>query len=156
MSTLSQFVGGTRPPAAIVNAFSTSGFTVTSVARPDLQATNSGARSVLSGSMPTAATLYTILNIAGAGAIDFLAAWTTDATSRTVRVQLTLDGVVVFDSTSAAIAITLSGFTVLGGNANGLALLEPVNFRQSCLVRVASSLGSETDKLGIGYKYWTN
>jgi len=152
MSTLSQFVGGSKPPKVLVNAYSTTGFTV-QASRPDSQATNTGAKIVASGSL-SAGVLTTILNVSASGVISFLAAWTTDETTKTIRVQLTIDDVVVFDSTSANTGVTLTGLTVLGANTSGGIGYEPIVFKKSCVVKIANS-NPETDKIGIGYKYYT-
>lgn len=156
MSTLSQFAGGgQRPPKALVNAFSVAGF---GVSRVDLNTFNANAKQVLSGAM-TAATLKTILSVTGSGSIDFLSARGMDATARTMRMKITIDGVVVFDYTSASIAsATVNGAVFIGsGDGTGSvwsAGIEPTLFNTSLLVEVASSL-TETDKFTIGYKYRT-
>jgi hypothetical protein len=153
MSSLSQFAGGALPPKNIVNAYSTNGYTLGANDRSDAIALSLGAKSITSGAL-TAATLATVLSVTGSGVIDYLSVWKMDATSRTVRVQVTIDGVICFDSTSAAGATAATGPTVLGSSQTGSYAFEPVPFKQSLVVKIASSL-TETDKLSIGYKYWT-
>ena len=137
--------GGSRPPKSIINAFSTSGFTPVVVS-------GSGAKQILSGAV-TAATLKTILSLTGQGTIDFLSFASFDVTSRTVRCKVTIDSVVVFDSTSSA-STGVTGGLVIGTYISGYASLNSVNYNSSVLVEIASSL-SETDKVGISVIYKT-
>lgn len=156
MSVLSQFSGsGQRPPKVLVNKYADSGFVC---ARVDLSTNGANAKQVYSGAM-TAATLKTILSVTGAGSIDYLSVRGMDITSRTLRMKITIDGVVVLDSTSAATADASSNGAVYigvgdGSGATWPAAYEPTLFNASLLVEVASSL-SETDKFLIGYKYRT-
>lgn len=156
MSDLTQFFsGGSRPPRVLTNAFSTTGYTaVASVSSgADLSAE---AKLALSGAL-TANTLATIINVTGAGECNYLSISSVDATSRTLRMVVTIDGVIAFDSTSAATTNTGSGAVVIGTAArvtNGAVGLEPTPFRTSFKVEVASSL-SETDKIQVGYKMRT-
>lgn len=156
MTTLSQFAGGARVPAALIQANSVSGWAGIS-ASLDNNLQVSGAKAILSGAL-TANTLATVLSITGAGSMRLLGITTVDATSRTLRLQLTLDGVVAFDSTSASIAAANSGDVVVAGSvgASGIGAFGEADlpFKTSCVVKVASSL-TETDKVKIRTKYWT-
>jgi hypothetical protein len=152
MSSISQFTGGSLPPKVIVNAYSTTGYTLIANDRPDVCATNVGAKTALSGVL-TAATLATVLSVTGEGVVGFIGAWKMDTTSRTLRLQVTIDGVIAFDSTSASGTLSNTGMTAIGGAQSGYTV-EQVPFKQSLVVKIASSL-SETDKLSVGYKYWT-
>jgi len=108
-------------------------------------------RSILSGAL-TAATLKTLLTVAGSGEFHFLGAYAADTTSRTIRLKVTLDGVVVFDSTCAA-STTNAGNLAVGNFVLSTTQYNPgppVRFNTSALVEVASSL-SETDKVGLSY-----
>lgn len=155
MSSLSQFAGGDKPPTSIVHSASVAGWGgVANLGTTG--AANAGGKTILSGAL-TANTLATILSITGAGSVQYLDVISADATSRTIRVEITVDGVVVYDFTSAAIATASAGRVLIGmniGGANSVASLESLNFKSSFAVRVASSL-SETDKVYITTRYWT-
>lgn len=112
-----------------------------------------GATQTSSGAT-TAATLKTILSVTGAGCLNFVSAQSRDATSRTIRVKVTIDGVAVADMISSAITATNTGIIAIGGLASyfdGVNYIPSVvpgklAFNTSLLVQVASSLG-ETDKI---------
>lgn len=150
MSMASQFLGG-GATTAVINGFSSGGnFASGSVAA---NAGANGARELLSGAL-TANTLATLLSLTGSGHIPFLSAYSKDTTSRTVRLQVTVDGVVVFDATSGAIATTSIGIVAAGcqpAAGGGWVDGDPIRFSASCVIRVASSL-TETDKVAIAYK----
>lgn len=147
MSTLSQFSGGS-PTTSIVNFYSSGG--VNSEQQVGASAVN-GAREVLSGAL-TAATLATALAVTGAGEVPALSIFTKNSTSRTLRLRVTVDGTVVFDSTSNA--ITSSGYGMVAvGTAETAGMRpapSPIKFNASLLVEIASSL-SETDLIAIAY-----
>ena len=117
-----------------------------------------GIKTVLSGAL-TANTLATILSLSGTGVVSFVAAESVDATSRTHRIKITLDGVVVFDATSAAVATVQAVCPVIGaitnatGTATSVVTFEPLAFNASLLIEYASSV-TETDKSAIGYRYY--
>lgn len=148
MSALSQFTGGRRL-AAIVNAFSGGG--VSNSVYP-----TQGMKALASGAL-IANTLTTVLSIAGRGLVNVLGAGGIDATSRTIRLKVTIDGLVVFDATTNAITASSYGLMAIGycGNAGGSAALptfQPVRFNTSLLVQIASSV-SETDKVVTAVNY---
>lgn len=144
MSSLLALIGGALPTKAIINGFNVGG--------------NAGAsgiavgREILSGAL-TANTFATVLSATGQGEVPLLSCYTKDSTSRTLRLRVTVDGVVVFNPTASA-AITATGagiyaagvFTASGFFAQGA----PIRYSSSLLVEVASSL-TETDKIAIGY-----
>ena len=147
MSTLSQFTGG-GATTSIVNFHSSGG---TSAANVQVTA-NSGAREVLSGAL-TANTLGTLLSVTGPGRCPQLSAYAKNTTARTIRLVVDVDGVTVFDATSASISTANTGLFAAGSATSGSAPLnpgEPIVFTSSFVVRVASSL-SETDAVAIGY-----
>jgi hypothetical protein len=149
MSTLSQFAGGAKPPRALVNG--ANGMT------PILMlGAGSGQKDVLTGAL-TANTLSTVLSITGSGVVNLLCAQSVDATSRTHRLKVTIDGVVAFDATSAAIAAANKGIPAIGLFVNGGAtpVLDQIPFNTSFLVEYASSV-TETGKTTISYLYRTN
>jgi hypothetical protein len=143
MSTLSQF-GGTRSTKSIVNGCSSSGY-----AAINLNSIPGSVRLLNSGAL-TANTLKTILNVSGAGIFHVLGARTNDATIRTVRMRLTIDGTVVFDSTSAAAGANTGG--LITGSSNGTTPLPgaTVVFNSSAVFEIASSL-TETDTISTLY-----
>lgn len=140
---------------SIVNKFSVNGYGTIAIGSVDAKTTLSGAL--------TANTLATILNITGtAGQMPALAVATNDATSRTIRVKVTVDGTSVYDFTSAATTTSGNGVSIVGFNTNLLlsggstqmTASAPIKFRSSLKIEIASSL-SETDKLTAYYKYNT-
>lgn len=140
----------TTPPRLIVNKYAMAGWLAN--AKP-----NGLGQQILSGSV-TANTLSTVLNLTGPGTLEHLHVFTNDATSRTIRMKLVLDGVAVFDFTSAAIASSNSGGCVVGVYENVgsyLVALQKVPFKNSCVFSIASSL-TETNTLTIGAIYSLN
>src|SRR5574340_415716 len=102
MSKLNQFMGADSPPKSIVNRFSGGGVSIASINAYFAE------KEILSGAL-TANTLKTLLSISGAGALKMLTVYTKDATARTLRLKITIDGVVVFDATSNSITAANSG-----------------------------------------------
>lgn len=146
MSNLSQFIGGSRPPKTIVNS-SSSGTLLASI--------GVNAKSIASGAT-TADVLKTMLSISGAGAVKFLCLKKVDATPRTLRLKVTIDGVTVFDATSASDTNANYGLLAVGSNIDSAwPQLESVAFNSSLLVEAASSVASETDKLTLYTIYET-
>ena len=149
MSTYSQFTGG-APTTSIVNFYSSGGVSSGSALS---SGTASNSRSVLSGAL-TANALKTLLTVTGGGEVPLLFVSTQDATSRTLRVRVTVDGAVVFDATSSAIAASNQGTVVMGQpvSTSYLAAVSPgIRFNSSLVVEAASSL-SETDKVLLAYQ----
>ena len=153
MPSLSSLVGGSRTPRAIINRTSTTGATADTL---DIGA-GWGFRQVASGTLG-AGTLADVLNITGGGELNFVVCQGVDATTRTHRFKLTLDGVVVYDATTAAVAAVRSGIVLVGGlssiSATPSMTVEKVTFNSSCLLQYASSLG-ETGKTTFGLLYKT-
>ena len=102
-----------------------------------------GSVTTASGAL-TANTLKTMLSITGSGKCNLIAVTTADTTSRTVRLQITLDGVVIFNQTTGAIT-TASNPITFNNNTS-------LDFLSSLKVEIASSL-SETDKLSTSINY---
>ena len=148
MSSLSQFTGGSRPPKVLINKFSTAGAI-------GILISNSTAKTALSGTV-VANTLVTALSHTGSGVIGYFAAYSADATSRTHRVKITIDGTVVFDATSAAVTAVNTGVVAIGfGVASSSFTVDPIPYSTSLLVEYASSLG-ELNGTTFGYTYRTN
>lgn len=156
MSSLSQFTGGRNQVASIVNRWS-SGTPAGDNLDTGASGINKGVANLTSGAL-TAATLATVLNISGRGTLNFCAAKSVDATSRTIRLQVTIDGRVIFNTTTAAIAAVGSGLIAVGNittSSDQTALFQPISFNTSCLVQIASSL-NETDKITTMVNYEVN
>ena len=151
MSNLAQFFGASQSPKSLVNNNSAAGFSFIN----NTGVVFGSAKTILSGAL-TANTLGTVLSISGGGGgvISLLLAKVLDATSRTVRLQVTIDGTVAFDFTSSAVAGANWTADVIG-NFDGFGIREIlVPFNSSLVIKLASSL-TETDKLAIVTKYWT-
>lgn len=107
----------------------------------------------------TANTLKTILSLSGKGVISALGVGSGDVASRTHRIKVTLDGVVIFDATTAATTNLAIAFMAIGSinylvtSVTATVAFEPLAFNQSLLVQYASSI-TETDKAYIGYRYY--
>lgn len=147
MSTLSQFAGGNKPPKSLnMNYVPQTGH---SSAPTQMQTIT-----YWSGAL-TANTLKNIVTVSGSGVVQFLNFFTGDATSRTVRLQVVIDGVTVIDYTSAAIAANGNGICTIGAYLfDKLCDLDAVPFLTSLAINIASSL-SETDKIAVGIRYYT-
>jgi len=130
----------------LYNACSTAGYTaVTSLAA------NSAARNSVSGAL-TANTLVDLINESGsAGYLSQLSIFSFDATSRTLRIVITVDGSIIYDFTSAAFTSGgAPGGAILAGNySSGNAYsLPPIYYTNSIRVQYASS-ETETGKFTI-------
>lgn len=150
---ISQFFGVEGPVTSIVNYYSAGGVqSSVSIASSDLSIT----KETLSGAL-TAGTLATVNNISGRGRVNIVTAYSKDATARTIRVQVIVDGTTVFDATSNSISTTGRGVVALGviDNTGSASAFQPIRFNTSLVVKVASSL-TETDKIatGINYELW--
>ena len=147
--------GANNTTRQIVNADAIAGFTPFN---GDIDAAAAAARSkeVLSGAL-TANTLATVLSLTGPGEVPLLTSYTKDGTARTVRTVVIVDGVTVFDFTSASIGTAKRGAIVAGqlaGVPGGATYYvtqgNPIRFSVSLVVQQASNL-TETDKLALAY-----
>ena len=132
----------------IVNAISTGGWpSATTLTFTD------NAKVVASGAL-TAGVLSTVLSITGPGQCPLLAMTTADGTARTLRMQVVCDGITVFDSTSASIALNNKGGIVAGSCDTSGRVIDgaPIYWNSSFVVKIASSL-TETDKIDVAYRY---
>ena len=146
--------GANNTTRQIVNADAIAGFTPFN-GDIDAAATGRG-KEVLSGAL-TANTLATVLSLTGPGEVPLLTSYTKDATARTVRTVVIVDGVTVFDFTSASIGVAKRGAIVAGqlaGVAGGATYYvtqgNPIRFSVSLVVQQASNL-TETDKIALAY-----
>lgn len=136
------FGGGTSMSATkrLYNAFNVAGWAGTTI--------NSivTATAATSGAL-TANTLVDLINESGsAGEISQFSIATADATARTIRVVVTIDGTVIYDRTSASISASGTGCVLAGatGQVNP-ALLPGIKYTNSKRIQYASSL-TETGK----------
>ncbi|MES2163352.1 MAG: hypothetical protein V4476_19535 [Pseudomonadota bacterium] len=152
MSAISRAVPiGPPTPKSIINANSTSGWAAVG------QFYLAGRVAQIVPGALTASVLKNVLSVTGPGSISKLIAMTTDATSRSIRVVLTLDGTVVFDSTSAAIVNANYGGIVIGASTEYSATpanvsADKVTFSKSMSIQVSSS-NSEATGIVIGIQY---
>jgi len=143
--------GGTTTQSAtkfLYNAFTAAGWVGdNSLSVPTM------ARGAVSGAL-TANTLVDLLNESGsAGQIDQLGIYTVDATARTTRIVITVDGTVILDVTSASISSASAGgfwAGVRGGTSVGQ--LPPIKYTNSIRIQYASSL-TETGKFTTALAY---
>ena len=143
--------GANNTTRQIVNADAIAGFTPLN---SDIDASGVGrGKEVLSGAL-TANTLATVLSLTGPGEVPLLTSYTKDTTARTVRTVVIVDGVTVFDFTSASIGVPKRGAIVAGQVAGGgssyVTQGNPIRFSVSLVVQQASSL-TETDKIALAY-----
>lgn len=119
-----------------------------------------GDKQVLSGAL-TANTLASVSGfpLTTPGEMPMLSVYTIDATSRTLRIQVTVDGTAVFDVTSVATTTLGAGIPVVGvfqetdaSTTNKDAITTPIRWNYSLDIKIASSI-TETDKIAIGTIY---
>ena len=158
MSTLTQFLGSTGPISSIVNYYSSGG--VNSAVAIVASSVN-GCKEITPPTLTLAATLYTALTVTGRGCVNIISAYTGNTTSRTVRLQVIVDGVTIFDATTDAITTSGHGLVAVGqvGDAGGTGVsqvFQPVLFNASLVVKVASSVPTDATniKVGANYEVW--
>lgn len=141
MSTLSQFVGGRGgiKPTGLINGSS-------SLTRVMFLSEPQWCKKMQTG-LQTANVLSTVLSLSGKGVIDFLSVCSGDSTSRTHRIKVTIDGIVIFDATSAAAAaafhqhVVIGAITAINDTANYSGIVgQPLIFDTSLLIEYASSI----------------
>ena len=137
---------------SIVNYYSAGG-TSTSITADYLKKVTSGTLG--------AGEFYTALNLTGGGWATLLAAYSNSATpTHTVRLQVIVDGVTVFDATSDSIATTANKRAVIAIGDPSTAAAEPpaggqaLRWNSSLVVKIASSQAG-TDYVGLAYEYQT-
>lgn len=112
-------------------------------------------RAAVSGAL-TANTLVDLLNESGsAGQIDQLSIFSNDATARTIRIVITVDGTQIVDATSASFAASNNGgfWAGVGSGGTGFAgQLPPIRYTNSIRIQYASSL-TETGKFTTSLAY---
>ena len=95
----------------------------------------------------TANTLVDLINESGsAGEISQFSISTVDATARTIRIVITIDGTVIYDRTSATISGILLGAVLAGATSSvNPTTLPSIKYSNSKRIQYASSL-TETGK----------
>jgi len=151
-SSMYPSTAGTRRTASIVGPWSSAGYTPSSIDA------DSSSVATLSGAL-TANTLKTLFNLTSlAGRVPKLAIKTNDASARTIRVVITVDGSAVYDITSASTSANNVGACFAGKartETSGYLGGQPdIVFTTSCKVEYASN-NSETDKFTLYHIYNT-
>lgn len=150
------FKGSSGPIATIVNYYSAGSVVSTnSLAAND----TNNLKETLSGALTATVLSAALISITGRGRLNSLVAYTKDVTSRTVRLQVVVDGVTVFDATSSATTTSGAGLVAVGtmeGSTPSAQVFQPIDFNTSLSIKVASSI-TETNKVAIGanYETWT-
>jgi hypothetical protein len=132
-------------PRTLVNAFSSNGWLFSAMVNTANPVQN--VQSVPVGSV-TANTLKQVLSITGPGVLEQLHYLNNNVNSRTIRLRLVLDGVVVLDGTSALIGSAGLAMLVAGGfnNIQNPPGVQPdeIPFKVSCVLWYASSVTEAT------------
>lgn len=143
-----------RSTTSVVHLYSSTGQTCV----PSMGGAVSYGKTTNTGALTAGVLSSALINISGtAGELSSLYMTTNDATARTMRMEVVADGVTVFDSTTASVAATGSGFwAVANGQVTSSVYVStnPIVFNSTLTVKVASSL-TETDKTQISYSYAT-
>lgn len=157
MSNLRTFFG---PPAVIslVGNASTSGSDVLTYAPTAATLAANNVQQILAGTT-VADTYKTLLNVTGAGFVNFLAGRTLNATSRNMAIRLTLDGIVVGERNivgATAIGRTLVCVGSVQGSFASTTVapltFSKTRFNKSLLVEMQSSL-AETNFIAALINY---
>ena len=147
MSYASQVLGGSTTTKSIINAYSVAGWVAESINVVGV----AGTKIVLSGAL-IANTLATVFSKTD-GPCEFSQLYfeTVDSTARTMRVKVTVDGVVAFDYTSASISTAQNGCCLAGMQHYLYSVpMSPIRSAGTILIEIASNL-TETNKFKIGY-----
>jgi len=132
----------------VVRPFAATGSVITG-----LGTNQDGVTSVASGTT-TGGVLKSIFSYTGGGGImSHLSIRTANATARTIRLKVTIDGVSVYDNTSSSISSADRGF-ILSGVISGSStnILPPLLWANSITIEIASSLG-ESNGITTEYVY---
>lgn len=107
-------------------------------------------KQIVSGAL-VAGVLQNMLTINGKAEVSVLGLSTNDATSRTMQLQIIVDGVIVFNPISNAVVVSGAGLGVAGSAAGtSRSYGNVIRCNSSLQVNVASSL-SETGKFTLTY-----
>ena len=145
--TLSQVKRGTRTTKTIKTSQATAGFTMITVS------SISGGTPIIpvsSGAL-TANTLAQVFSHTGSGKMTHFTARNLDATARTMRLKVTIDGATSFDYTSASIAGSGSGVILAGvSSAASTSIIPELEWETGITIEWASN-ANETAKFGAEY-----
>ena len=142
-------VGGRRI-SRIINRYSSGGYV------PDANLSVAPNAKTYASSSVAANELQTMLRITGRGVLNFVSAYTGNTTSRTVRIKVTIDGVVIFDATSAAVTSVSYGMVAVGSypsNSVPALTFQPIRFYGSCVVEIASSVLNDSTYITTAINY---
>lgn len=139
--TFSSVKRGAGATKSLYNACSTAGYTAIGSLGQSSTAKNS-----VSGAL-TANTLVDLINESGsAGYLSQLSFYCNDATSRTLRVVITVDGTDIYDITSGTMSGSNQGAVLAGSvSSTNPQALPPIYYTNSIRVQYASSV-TETGK----------
>lgn len=141
-------------PKVLVNGYTAAGWGVNALSAAGYTSGASGMPAIGLGAT-TANVLKPILNLTGPGILDYLSLIHGDTVPRGARVQIILDGVTVFDYTSGT--FTNSGTACFVGalmnnaGTSPTATTDPIMFRSSCVVNVASTVSEGACGLSVQY-----
>lgn len=159
MSSVSRKPYTPPTPKKLYNAYSTAGASLQILNNPP-----PGALMITGGQTPNV--LQTILSVTGSGTISYLQVGLSNqnAAGVNMRCQVTLDGVIVFDSTSANTPSNSQGYLygmdviglTTGSTAGGLQMaLDTITFQKSMSIAVCSSWNS-SNAVNAAVIYKTN
>ena len=143
--------GSAMPPTKLITNYFSAGGTYVGPVAPSA----TGGATIASGAL-TAGVLAQVLSVTGSGEVPMMGLLTADATLRTIRLQVIVDGTTVFDATSGNIASNATGIFAAGaqiassGPSLGTVNDVPIRFSQSLVVNIASSL-TETGRQNFIY-----
>lgn len=103
----------------------------------------------------TAGVLKNILQVYGSGVINFVAFGSLGGTGRTIRLKITIDGVVVYDATSASGAdrgMVGIGALIGGTVASRSITFDQIPFSRSFAVDVSTSDASSNNCVAAAYR----
>lgn len=145
-----------RSTTAVVHRYSDSGVAATAISSSVFGAR---CKTANSGALTAGVLSSALVNISGtAGVLTDCSLHTVDATARTLRIKIVADGVTVFDSTTASVSASGSGFWACCNgsydNTSAVANTPSIVFNSTLTIQVASSL-TETDKVRLSYAYST-
>lgn len=140
---------GRRRVAQIVNRWATPGLETDLF---NFATSNNSSAAVLSPADFSAGVLKTVIAITGGGVLKLLSVLKGNSTVKTVRIRVTIDSVVVFDSTTINSGRPTGGMQAVGFMSGTNVMYEHVPFYESLLVEVASSV-TEASGPAIAYVY---
>lgn len=149
--------GGVRP-VGLINGTSSAAITTGTGALNSATGVPGSQAALTTSGTVVANTLTTVLSLSGRGVVSFFALGNLDTTGRTHRAKITLDGVVIYDATSASVTALSSwvvpiGSVVPSATLSSAVIPDTLQFNSSLLIEYASSL-SETAKTVFATRYF--